>query len=80
MKPRRLGKFQIASHNIEDHPEMVRQIMSQVIVVRCEQMYDTDSFSYTAISEHFDEVELGQMTPEYQVMINSDCKITFLKV
>lgn len=79
MKPNRLGKFQIALHNVQDHPEMVRQIMAEVIVTRCEQMYDTDSFSYTAISEHFEEVELGRMIPEYTVICDGK-QVTFLKI
>jgi hypothetical protein len=65
---RRIGKFEIAAYNIEAHPEMVEQIMGKVIVVRCEQMYDTASFSYTALSEYFDVVELGEMIPKYQVI------------
>lgn len=80
MKPRRLGKFQIAHHNIEDHPEMVRQIMAEVIVVHCEQMYHTASIHYTALSEHFEDVALGQEIPEYTVIVGSECVVTFLKV
>ena len=79
MSSKRIGKFQIMTHNIEDHPEMVQEIMSKVIVVRCEQRYDTDSIHYTAISDHFEDVELGKMIPEYQV-IHDGVKVTFHKL
>lgn len=80
MVNRKLGKFQIAQHNVEEHPEMVRKIMGETIIVRCEAMYDSDAFYYTALSEHFDVCRLGEIVPEYAVCIDSDLGITFKRL
>lgn len=61
----RKGHFSISRTLIKEEPEVVALAMSGMIVMRAECMLHTDAIEYWAMSEHFDEIELGEIVPEY---------------
>ena len=62
---KRRGKFLIPVEFFESFPNEMRMISSEIIVVRCEYLFAENSFIYHAYSEHFDEVEDGEVIPQY---------------
>ncbi len=65
LKDRRLGRFEITETVINDHPDVVQVIMSQVIVVEATNHFATGTVCYTAICADFEELEDGEMIPDY---------------
>jgi len=79
MDTRRLGTFRIARKVIEDNPDAVLEVMRQLIVVRCEMMWDSDALCYVAISESFDVVPHGQIAPAYDVLMHAGGIVEFVR-
>ena len=74
---RKLGQFVIDENFFDDSDGAIQQIMTRVIVIRCEHLYAVPCFEYTAICEDFDEVPRGQMIPSYSVIVHhSDAKLS----
>lgn len=71
----RLGKFYIDKDLIENNFEEVQKIMSKVVVVRAEMLYQSNSIEYMAISKDFDEVSEGKEIPTYKVKVSQDIVI-----
>ena len=71
-----MGRFKITSIAINRNPEVILSLMSQVIVFRAEYLLAYDMVAYTGISEHFDEVKLGETIPIYNIRISGK-KYTF---
>lgn len=70
---RHIGKFDISLNNIENNSDIVKLLMSNVIIIRAECIYAEDLISYTAISEkYFDRIQPGSEIPKYQFVINND--------
>lgn len=65
MKSKRFGKFEVALSLIDNDPQMVKQLMSKVIIIRAENILNR--IEYTALSEYFDEVIVGSIVPFYTV-------------
>jgi len=61
----RIGTFLIGQQIFENDLEIVRMVIAQVIVIKCEFDYASRSFVYTALSEKFEEVKQGKMAPHY---------------
>lgn len=61
----RLGKFSIDREMLEDYPGLVQQILSTVIVVRAEYMFETGKLEYTGISHSFEALPYGQRASQY---------------
>jgi hypothetical protein len=72
MKNRRFGTFTISRKMIETHPEIVKRIMGECIIVRAEMSYVRDAFEYTAISDWFDEVSEAAIPMEYGILFTKD--------
>jgi glutamate synthase domain-containing protein 2 len=54
---------------IESQPEIVRKIMSKMIVTDARSMYHSQCIEYTAISDRlFDYVGLGVRVPKYKII------------
>ena len=70
MKNMRRGKFKVTVALIEDAPEVVRQVMGRVIVVRAECLYG-GVIKYLALSPEFDKIKVGEEEPEYTVNIST---------
>lgn len=71
MNINKLGKFRVSReliHNPKNHKKIL-QIMGGMIIVRAECIYAGDCFEYTAISDYFDDVETGWVTPDYEFII-----------
>jgi hypothetical protein len=70
---RHLGKFRIASFYVEKEPKLVAAALRDLVIVRCEHMWQEPSFEYIAFSEDkFDLIPLGGETPWYDVTIISE--------
>ena len=70
----RLGKFSIDRDYIDTHPGTVQQILSTVIVVRAEMMWDMDRIEYIGISHSFEALPWGSKTPWYTPKVDlNDC-------
>lgn len=65
IKSRRLGKFFIGVEAINDCPEAIMKLMSAVIVLDADTDIFKQGIEYTAISEHFEELEEGEKLPFY---------------
>lgn len=77
---RRLGKFTISWDLIEDNPEIVRELLSKMIVIRAETMYHYRHIEYVALCEDFEVLSEGCRIPDYDIQIDSKAtNITKLK-
>ena len=79
----RIGYFRIARAMVDESPELVMAVMARCVIVDCNLKYIANSFEYWALSPDFDEVELGQITPDYSVMvemINELPVVTFKRI
>ena len=72
MDTRRIGNFVIDSYLVEHDPEVVLEIMSQCIIVRCEYKYSEGKFYYTAISNLFEEIPISNIPTDYDISFNKE--------
>ena len=80
MKDRRLGKFKINRHIIDECPHQVLAIMKNMIIVRAEMHWAFDGIEYVGIHPAFAAVPHGQMMPEYYPAITTNGDATVRKV
>lgn len=71
MNKRNLGKFSIGRKLIDDHFDVVLEAMKDIVVVRAEYMYNSDAIEYTALSRNFRELEAGETTPIYTLIMTT---------
>ena len=64
---RRIGRFHIDRHLIDNQPEDVLRLLRDILIVRAEMRYDRDAIEYVGISENFAPVPEGCITPEYYI-------------
>lgn len=64
---RRLGKFSINMKLIDSAPEIIRELMGHMIVLRAEIRYDRDYIDYVAESELFAPVDRYMIAPDYEL-------------
>lgn len=50
---------------MEDSPKATMRVLQDTIVLRAEHLYHCDSFEYIGVSDHFRELQLGEVAPEY---------------
>lgn len=62
---RRLGKFSFTRDFIEECPQIAQEILSTVIVVRAEMLYDRDAIEYVGLSHSFESLPCGVAAPHY---------------
>lgn len=62
---RRIGRFRIDRHLIDNRPEDVLRLLRDILIVRAELSYEYDAIEYVGISEQFASVPEGCITPEY---------------
>lgn len=80
---RRVGKFYVACPAVDESPEMVMAVMARCVIVECQMHYVGNRFEYWAISPDFDEISIGEITPEYSVLIeeiDEQYKVSFKRV
>lgn len=66
-KHKRIGRFLVTIEFLEKHIDDVQNIMCQCVVIQTNTNYLKDCIEYIAISNHFDEIEIGEMIPEYRI-------------
>lgn len=72
-KYHRMGKFEISDsilHNVKLHGDL-KFIFSHMVVINAEPSGTSVSIEYTAYSDLFDEIPLGQKVPHYLVGLNT---------
>lgn len=66
----RPGRFGLAQKSISYDFDLIKPLMSQVFIVKCEFDYHSQAFEYIGYSELF-EVNLdGEIPPEYVIEMN----------
>lgn len=80
-KRRPLGRFSITRQFLADDWRFVKDIMSRVVVVKCESDFISDSLRYTAFSDEFDDLQDGDEIPIYYVEMyqNADRSVHMTK-
>jgi hypothetical protein len=66
-----MGRFSIPTDRIRSDPETWMQVMARCVIVRAEQMFESGSIEYTALSYDFDKVEEGMRAPWYEWVLES---------
>ena len=69
-RPTRFGTFEIPKRMIENFPNIVRQIMNNIIIVDARYRMDCDSIIYMGLSDMFEECPEGEMASHYQLEFN----------
>ena len=72
MASKRIGCFSLNADLIDDWPEAVQEALGSVIVTRAEMVYHINRIEYTAIGDCFEEVTVGNVTRQYEVMFRSE--------
>lgn len=69
---RRYGRFYIDRFIIDEHPEFVALMLAQIefLPLRVECQFDRDQIMYSGASPLFEEIDLGMITPEYEITFN----------
>lgn len=68
---RKLGKFTISIDLIENDPGIVFTIMSTVIPVRAEYMFENNAIEYVGICHNFEVISLGEIAPRYKAYVEN---------
>lgn len=85
---KRIGKFSITHRVISDfssnrnpsNRRILSLIFSNVIIVEAISKYIEFGIEYTALSEHFFEIEAGTIPPYYDLIVENDSIITFKRI
>lgn len=74
MNNKNLGRFKISEQIVRDYPEKVAAVFAilKCVPVRAEMLFAEQIIWYTAISERFAEVPMGNLIPEYTLTVESD--------
>jgi len=75
-RDRRIGRFRISMRLIERFDTDVKRVMGQCIITRADYLFSCDAIEYVAISEHFRELDEGEIAPEYAWIFTSDGGMT----
>jgi hypothetical protein len=62
----RYGRFSAPAAWAREFRTDLKRVMGYCIVLRAEQMFISDRIEYWAVSEHFRELPIGEMVPEYR--------------
>lgn len=63
----RMGRFRVSDSLIWDnHPDYMRPLMQEVVIIECTHSYDTQCFNYLALCERFEELAPGEEAPWYE--------------
>lgn len=78
-----IGRFYASRTAIDESPEIIMSVMARCIIVDCKLHYVSDKFEYWAISPDFDEISIGEIAPEYSVLIeeiDEQFKVSFKRI
>ena len=81
MKDRRVGRFSLSRHLIDECPDQVRAALRDVIVIRAEYMGYRDAVEYDAIHPSFAATPDGSRPQEYlpEITVKGDGTVQFVK-
>ena len=72
MDTKKVGRFRISHLFIRQTPQRtLSKILSNFVPIRAESRYDMEAIEYTALSEFFETVPLGQEPPLYELVIKN---------
>ena len=74
----RIGKFTIQKEFIEAYPEMAIKLLSKILIVRAETMFN-GYIDYVGCSMEFEKVTEGQKFNSYTFIIDTNKKETTFK-
>ena len=77
MRARRIGRFAVDARLLDGSMSIMRRVMAQIVVVRCEMMWERNVFDYTALCDDFEPVAEGSIIPLYDLVIHGDSRVTF---
>jgi hypothetical protein len=63
------GRFSITRMILLQQPEVLLAVMSHMLIVRAESMFDSDKIEYIAYSNLFDTISESEPTPSYTIII-----------
>ncbi len=66
----RKGVFTLSTYFVESEPEDTMAIMGKCVILRVEAFPMNGVIEYQALSPDFDEVDAGEFTPEYIVLLS----------
>lgn len=74
MNNRNLGRIKINLEIIDSEPERASEIFAllKFVPIRAECLHYEHVIEYVAIAERFEEVPLGQVIPEYKLIVSQD--------
>jgi len=74
MLHRRLGFFEIGRDLILGDTEIIIKAFQElgVLPIRVEDRFERNTMKYMAICPEFEEIDLGQMCPNYKLIIDLD--------
>jgi hypothetical protein len=64
---RRIGRFQVSHAPIFHDWRCLLPLFAKVVVLRAESIIHADAIDYIALCDEFDEVDIGDAPPAYQV-------------
>lgn len=65
---RRLGKFTISSELINDHPDIAREILEDITILRAGALDYDNGYDYVGISDDFEICKKSCQIPEYKAI------------
>lgn len=66
----RIGRFKISRSQLYTNEwEDILEFLRDFVVIRCEYRPVEEAYIYTAMSEHFEEVDPGEKIPWYEVQM-----------
>jgi len=70
---KQIGQFQVTREVFEnaDNIDLLLNVFSQFIILRCEYDSLSNLFTYTAFNKEFDIVESGDTIPMYDISVDS---------
>lgn len=69
---KRPGRIYVTRDVIDENPEVVRDILGQVLIVEARTRFITNDVEYSGYSEHFDEQTDGNHIPVYEIEVSQD--------
>ncbi|MCP4116472.1 MAG: hypothetical protein GY737_13890 [Desulfobacteraceae bacterium] len=70
MIEKRRGIFTLDIRFMRSEPEVISKVMGNCVIWRAEAKYLSEQVVYEATSPQFDPIELGEMMPEYDVIVH----------
>lgn len=66
---RRIGRFSISADLINEDPELAREMLAGIIVIRAEFSFFTGGICYEGISDAFAVAAASEMPPSYMPLL-----------